>query len=56
MACRYRVAMSLKKTLVLSSLCWLVAISALHAWLNIGLFRERPQAGKTFKVGFLPVT
>ena len=49
--------MSLKKTLVLGSLLWLVAISALHAWLNLGLFRgKESNAGKTFKVGFLPVT
>ena len=48
--------MSLKKVLVLGSLSWLVAISALHAWLNLGLLREKATAGKSFKVGFIPVT
>jgi len=48
--------MSFKKAVLLGGAGWLVLISALHAWLNLGLFRERPKAGKTFKVGFIPVT
>ena len=49
--------MSLKKTTVLGSLGWLVLISGLHAWLNLGFFRKTgPQAATTLKVGFLPVT
>jgi len=48
--------MSFRRTVLLGSLGWLVLISGLHAWLNMGLFREKPQAGKTFKVGFIPVT
>ena len=49
--------MSLKKTLVLGTVGWLVLITGLHAWLNLGLFRSaRTQAATTLKVGFLPVT
>ena len=49
--------MSLKKTVVLGSVAWLVLISGLHAWLNLDLFRKGgPQASTTLKVGFLPVT
>ena len=49
--------MSLKKTVVLGSVAWLVLITGLHAWLNLGLFRKTgPQAATTLKVGFLPVT
>jgi hypothetical protein len=46
---------SLKKTTLLWASAWLVAISFLHAWLNLGLF-EAAKAEKSFKVGFLPVT
>jgi NitT/TauT family transport system substrate-binding protein len=48
--------MSLRKTVALSSIAWLIAIGALHAALNLDLFRARPSSAKTFKVGFLPVT
>jgi NitT/TauT family transport system substrate-binding protein len=48
--------MSLRKTVVLSSMAWLVGISALHAALNLNLFRSASRVEKTFKVGFLPVT
>lgn len=49
--------LSLKKTVLLGSLAWLALISALHAWLNLGLFvTTGPQASTTLKVGFLPVT
>jgi NitT/TauT family transport system substrate-binding protein len=48
--------MSLRKTVALSSAAWLILIGALHASLNLDLFRERHRSAKTFKVGFLPVT
>ena len=49
--------MSLKKAVLLGSVVWLVLISGLHAWLNLGVFRKvGPQAATTLKVGFLPVT
>jgi NitT/TauT family transport system substrate-binding protein len=50
--------MKLMKSVLLAAGLWTLAISALHAWLNLDLFRSaRPgDAGKTFKVGFLPVT
>ena len=35
---------------------WILAITALHAWLNLDLFAPRAEAGTSFKVGFLPVT
>jgi hypothetical protein len=48
---------NLRKTLLLGTVAWVALISALHAWLNLGLFRPTgPQASTTFKVGFLPVT
>jgi len=49
--------MSLKNSVLLGSVAWLVLISGLHAWLNLDLFRKvGPQAATTLKVGFLPVT
>ncbi len=48
--------MSLKKAVIWGSLFWVAAISGLHAWLNLDLFRSREASAKTFKVGFLPVT
>jgi NitT/TauT family transport system substrate-binding protein len=48
--------MSLKKTVGLSALVWVAAISLLHAGLNLDLFRKEQKSGRTFKVGFLPVT
>jgi NitT/TauT family transport system substrate-binding protein len=48
--------MSLRKTVVLSSTAWLIAISLLHAGMNLDLFRPDRKADTTFKVGFLPVT
>jgi len=47
---------SLKKTVLLSASFWALAITALHAWLNLDLFRRAPSAEHAFKVGFLPVT
>lgn len=48
--------MSLKRTVGFSALLWLACITALHAWLNLDLFRKAPPGERTFKVGFLPVT
>jgi NitT/TauT family transport system substrate-binding protein len=48
--------MTLKKTVGLSALVWIAAISLLHAWLNLDLFRKEVTREGTFKVGFLPVT
>jgi hypothetical protein len=48
--------MTFKKTILLGSVAWLLLISALHAWLNLGLFRAAATQEKSFKVGFLPVT
>jgi len=49
-------AMSLKKAVLFGSLFWVAAITLLHAWLNLDLFRPKETTGRTFKVGFLPVT
>jgi len=48
--------MSLKKAVLWGSLFWVAAITGLHAWLNLDLFRTKETSAKTFKVGFLPVT
>jgi NitT/TauT family transport system substrate-binding protein len=51
--------MSLRKTLLLFALGWLVAITLLHAGLNLELFKRkavRASEGETLRVGFLPVT
>ena len=48
--------MTLKKSLLLSVIPWMAAISLLHAWLNLDLFRRARSAEHVFKVGFLPVT
>jgi hypothetical protein len=48
--------MSLKKTVLLSATGWVVLISALHAGLNLQLFRHSEAAQKQLKVGFIPVT
>jgi len=51
--------MSLRKTLFLFAVVWLVGITLLHAALNLRVF-ERAKTGSTdrakFRVGFLPVT
>jgi hypothetical protein len=47
---------TLRRTVVLGSLGWLAVISGLHAWLNLGVFRERVSASRLLKVGYLPVT
>ncbi len=51
--------MSLRKTLLLFAVLWLVAISFLHATLNLHVFAPRRAAANgqaLFRVGFLPVT
>ncbi len=52
--------MSMRRSLVLSLLGWVVVISLLHAGLNQGLFNRpagRDRGGAApFRVGFLPVT
>ena len=41
----------------MGGVAWLALVSALHAWLNLGLLQKTgPQAATTLKVGFLPVT
>lgn len=50
--------MTLKRTVILFSIVWIVAISLLHGALNLGLFSPRAaDAGKEkYRIGFLPVT
>src|SRR5438094_527589 len=52
--------MSLRKTLVSFALVWVVAITLLHAWLNLHAFafgtKKSAVGGPKFGVGFLPVT
>jgi hypothetical protein len=47
---------SLKKTVLVWGALWTAAIGALHAALNLDLFRRNPSAATQFRVGFLPVT
>jgi hypothetical protein len=47
---------SLRKTVAFSAAGWVVAISVLHAGLNLDLFRPTEKAATQFRVGFLPVT
>src|SRR6202521_1201332 len=52
--------MSLRKTLILTAVGWLVLVTVVHAWLNLHLFDARRASGgadhKLFRIGFLPVT
>jgi NitT/TauT family transport system substrate-binding protein len=51
--------MSLRKTLILIAVGWLVLITLIHAWLNLHLFAARNATGadqNKFRIGFLPVT
>ena len=49
--------MSMRKVLILIAIAWLIAITVVHAWLNLHLFASVPAAnGKKFRIGFLPVT
>jgi NitT/TauT family transport system substrate-binding protein len=47
---------TLKKAVLLSIVPWVAGITALHAWLNLDLFRPAPAGNRPFRVGFLPVT
>lgn len=51
--------MSLRKTLLLVAIGWLVLITLLHAAINLHLFRfanAETATNKKFRIGFLPVT
>ncbi len=51
--------MSFRRSVTLGSLGWVVAISLLHAWLNLGSFNQSTRQARNaepFRVGFLPVT
>ena len=48
--------MSFKKAVLTGTLLWVVFISGMHAWLNLGVFRKVERPEQSFKVGFLPVT
>lgn len=51
--------MSLRKTLLLVAVAWLVLITLLHAAINLHLFRfadTETATNKKFRIGFLPVT
>ena len=50
--------MTLKRTVTVYSLGWIVAITLLHSVLNLGLFSARSGAttGEKYRIGFLPVT
>jgi NitT/TauT family transport system substrate-binding protein len=53
-------AMSLKRTLISWAAVWIVVITGLHLWLNVGLrhfgARNSAHADGKWRVGFLPVT
>jgi hypothetical protein len=48
--------MSLKRTVTVSAVGWIVLISALHAGLNLRTDRRPDPTRKQFRVGFIPVT
>ena len=50
--------MTLKRTVTIYSVVWIVAITLLHGVLNLGLFSSRASAttGEKYRIGFLPVT
>jgi NitT/TauT family transport system substrate-binding protein len=51
--------MSMRKILIVFAIAWLVAITLVHAWLNLHLFDSKGAATtdhKKFRIGFLPVT
>lgn len=52
--------MSLKRTVISWAVAWILVITGLHLWLNMGLrpfgHRESAQAEGNYRVGFLPVT
>jgi len=48
--------MTFRRTVLWGALAWLAAISALHAGLNLQLFRPRASSERALKIGYLPVT
>jgi NitT/TauT family transport system substrate-binding protein len=50
--------MSMRRILPVTTIVWLVLISVLHSWLNLGLFDRKKKGSDAvpFRVGFLPVT
>ena len=52
--------MVMRRIVIRASIGWLIAISLLHGWLNLGWFDRLPVrlpgAGSPFRVGFIPVT
>jgi NitT/TauT family transport system substrate-binding protein len=52
--------LSIRRIAILGLIGWLVAISLLHGWLNLGLFDRaslrKGSGAPPFRVGFLPVT
>jgi len=51
-------SMSLRKILIIIAIAWLVAVTLIHAWLNLHLFDPKHfgVGQKKFRIGFLPVT
>lgn len=47
--------MGFNRTVFVFSGAWILVITLLHCWLNLGVFKTSPPKG-SFKVGFLPVT
>jgi NitT/TauT family transport system substrate-binding protein len=51
--------MSLRKTLIIIVVAWLLTITLVHAWLNLHLFDGKHASTtdqRNFRIGFLPVT
>ena len=50
--------MSMRKVLILIAIAWLIAITVVHAWLNLHSFDAKRGTGgpSKFGVGFIPVT
>ena len=48
----------MRKVLILIAIAWLIAITVVHAWLNLRFFDAKRGAGGSskFGVGFIPVT
>ena len=50
------VAVTFRRTILWGSVAWLAAISGLHAWLNLEVFKPRRASSSVLRVGYLPVT
>jgi NitT/TauT family transport system substrate-binding protein len=48
--------MAMRSRVVLVCALWIGTVTALHLWLNLGLFEPPSHGGERFRVGFLPVT